>query len=91
MHEWKSVEKPGCPLGQQCPLGLTSGTEAVKKQDHERLMRAVFGDGNGNEGIVTTMNRREAQLSLLFWLFGPSSILGLLIAIATLIIELRQK
>ncbi len=78
-----------CPLDTHCPLGLTEG-RVWERGDHiERLMKAVFGDGNGNEGMRITMERREAQLSLLMWVFGPSSIIGLLVAILSLIIQAK--
>ena len=77
-----------CPL-PECPLGLTAGDVAVSGQDVERLMKTVFGDGDGNKGLLALTQRREGQLSLLIWLFGPSSILGLLIGIVAFILQAR--
>ena len=90
MQDRKFAEKSDRPSGQECRLGLDEGCVAVMSEQHNRLMKAVFGDGNGNKGLMPWKITLEGQLRLLMWLFGPSSILGLFIAIATLIIELKH-
>lgn len=79
-----------CPKQEGCPLGLTGGKVALMEEHVSKLMKTVYGDGNGNEGLQPLAQRREAQMALLLYVFGPSSILGLIFAFITLILQARH-
>lgn len=69
----------------ECNVGLTREEVAVLKSDHRKILFSLFGereDGTSTDegGLVGLTQRREAQLSLLLWIFGPSSILSVILS-----------